>query len=151
MFCYLLMGMLYDFVLKSTDTNECIGNSSICGKHSSCINTIGSYYCQCQHGFIHSSKKANFTEGQCIGKCVWHALFQSALTIVYSMFFFFSDIRLGKLTIVCLLKLEIWDYLMKLSYSCLTRWYYLYGCTGVVPWRYFIYWCFTFYIFEEAS
>lgn len=142
--------MCFHFVFKSTDVNECLENRWPCGSHSRCINTFGSYYCQCQHGFIHSSKYVNFTQGQCIGKCVWHKFLQSALTIVYSMVFF-SDIRLGKLTIVCLLKLEIWNYLMKLSYSCLTRWYYLYCCTGVVPWRYFIYWRFPCYIFEEAS
>ncbi|CAI5679646.1 unnamed protein product [Oreochromis niloticus] len=51
---------------RCQDTNECIVNSSICGEHSRCINTIGSYYCQCQHGFIHNSRKVNFTEGQCI-------------------------------------------------------------------------------------
>uniref|UniRef100_A0A3Q4M514 Uncharacterized protein n=1 Tax=Neolamprologus brichardi TaxID=32507 RepID=A0A3Q4M514_NEOBR len=87
------MGMLYDFVLKSTDTNECIGNSSICGKNSSCINTIGSYYCQCHRGFIDSSTKVNFTQGQCIGKCVCDIHFTCLLSPLFTVCFQISGLE----------------------------------------------------------
>lgn len=66
------MVMCFHFVFKSTDINECSEYPLPCGNHSSCINTNGSYYCECQRGFIHSSKMVKFTQGQgqCIGKCV---------------------------------------------------------------------------------
>lgn len=82
-FYYLLMVMCFHFVFKYTDINECSENPPVCGNHSRCINTNGSYNCQCQHGFIQSSTKV----AQCIGKCVWHAFLKSALIIVYSVFF----------------------------------------------------------------
>ncbi|XP_030595316.1 adhesion G protein-coupled receptor E1 [Archocentrus centrarchus] len=41
------------------DTNEC--NDEICGKYSNCINTFGSYFCECKPGFTNIS----FTDGQC--------------------------------------------------------------------------------------
>lgn len=69
-FYYLLMGGPCDFALKSTDIDECEKKVERCGNYSTCFNTIGSYTCQCQPGFIHSSKQVNFTEGQCQGESV---------------------------------------------------------------------------------
>ncbi|XP_051982774.1 adhesion G protein-coupled receptor E2-like isoform X1 [Xyrauchen texanus] len=47
------------------DEDECVDN--ICGNHSECINTNGSYYCNCKEGF-RSTNTPNFTQstGQCI-------------------------------------------------------------------------------------
>nr|XP_025044746.1 adhesion G protein-coupled receptor E2-like [Pelodiscus sinensis] len=43
--------------LNCTDIDECSQNSSICGLHSSCVNTLGNYSCQCKAG--HSSPGGN--------------------------------------------------------------------------------------------
>lgn len=62
-------GLSYNRTIRScTDINECSEYPLPCGNHSSCINTNGSYYCECQRGFIHSSKMVKFTEGQ--GQCI---------------------------------------------------------------------------------
>ena len=37
--------------LTSTDTNECITGSHSCASNADCVNTIGSYDCECEHGF----------------------------------------------------------------------------------------------------
>uniref|UniRef100_A0A671EZM7 Adhesion G protein-coupled receptor E1 n=1 Tax=Rhinolophus ferrumequinum TaxID=59479 RepID=A0A671EZM7_RHIFE len=34
-----------------TDIDECL-NSGVCPEHSECVNSLGSYSCQCQNGFI---------------------------------------------------------------------------------------------------
>ncbi|XP_029943399.1 CD97 antigen isoform X1 [Salarias fasciatus] len=58
---------------KCVDTNECEENPSLCGNHSRCFNTYGSYYCQCITGFINERGGFNFTasDGQCqdINEC----------------------------------------------------------------------------------
>ncbi|KPP66637.1 CD97 antigen precursor-like [Scleropages formosus] len=53
---------------KCIDVDECIQPSEVCGKNAQCINTNGSYYCQCDSGFESTSHTANFTltEGSCI-------------------------------------------------------------------------------------
>ncbi|XP_072104420.1 adhesion G protein-coupled receptor E3-like isoform X3 [Mobula birostris] len=43
------------------DYNECYTSPMICGKHASCYNTKGSFYCLCQTGFIQPSGERNFT------------------------------------------------------------------------------------------
>ncbi|XP_028300718.1 CD97 antigen isoform X2 [Gouania willdenowi] len=47
------------------DINECLEN--LCGNHSNCFNTNGSYYCQCKQGFKNYRGNFNFTQlnGQC--------------------------------------------------------------------------------------
>ncbi|KAM3623828.1 uncharacterized protein V6R79_016022 [Siganus canaliculatus] len=50
----------------SEDEDECLDAEERCGVHSNCTNTIGSYYCQCLPGYIHSQRKLNFTSGQCL-------------------------------------------------------------------------------------
>lgn len=50
------------------DVNEC--NNDICVENSDCINTIGSFYCQCQHGHVMSNN------GECT-KIIGYCLFDS--------------------------------------------------------------------------
>ncbi|XP_069570704.1 adhesion G protein-coupled receptor E5 [Brachyistius frenatus] len=49
------------------DINECENMANGCGNHTICFNTNGSYYCQCQKGFINTNGQSNFTvvEGEC--------------------------------------------------------------------------------------
>lgn len=46
------------------DLNECMAKQGVC-KNGRCENTVGSYRCKCDQGFI-----ANPTQTECIGKCV---------------------------------------------------------------------------------
>lgn len=55
--CVLLL-----FYLSSSDTNEC-SNENLCDVNQRCINTPGSYHCECDIGY------ANTSEG-CVGTCV---------------------------------------------------------------------------------
>ena len=50
----------------SPDVNECnsTNNLMLCGDFADCVNTPGSYVCECQPGYIR-----NGTEGVCIGMC----------------------------------------------------------------------------------
>ncbi|KAI5623644.1 adhesion G protein-coupled receptor E1-like, partial [Silurus asotus] len=52
------------------DENEC--EDSPCGNHSLCINTNGSYYCQCEKGFKSQTVNFTATTGQCkdINECI---------------------------------------------------------------------------------
>ncbi|KAM9769281.1 adhesion G protein-coupled receptor E5 isoform 2-T2 [Menidia menidia] len=51
-----------------TDADECEDPVNVCGKHAECINTAGSFFCKCLHGFVHSKGMENFTvvDGQCV-------------------------------------------------------------------------------------
>ncbi|XP_051993609.1 adhesion G protein-coupled receptor E5-like isoform X2 [Xyrauchen texanus] len=51
-----------------TDENECEVTPNICGSHSKCINTNGSYHCNCNEGFQTTASTPNFTatDGQCV-------------------------------------------------------------------------------------
>ncbi|XP_041838104.1 adhesion G protein-coupled receptor E5 isoform X2 [Melanotaenia boesemani] len=53
---------------RCQDYDECEEKPSICGNNSNCINTNGSYYCQCLSGYKGNHGKTNFTavEGPCI-------------------------------------------------------------------------------------
>ncbi|KAM4584399.1 adhesion G protein-coupled receptor E5 isoform 2-T2 [Odontesthes bonariensis] len=56
------------------DVNECENPSVVCGDHTKCFNTWGSFTCQCLHGYRHTQGKPNFTafdNGQCsdINEC----------------------------------------------------------------------------------
>ncbi|KAL4648744.1 adhesion G protein-coupled receptor E1-like [Arapaima gigas] len=50
------------------DVDECVQIPGICSDNAQCINTNGSYYCQCDHGFESTSGTSNFTaiDGVCI-------------------------------------------------------------------------------------
>lgn len=50
-----------------TDMDECKEIPGLCGDHTMCINTDGSYYCQCLPGFQNFKGQSNFTgvDGQC--------------------------------------------------------------------------------------
>lgn len=49
-------------LLPATDLNECRAKPGIC-KNGRCVNTVGSYRCECNDGFEPSS-----TATECIGK-----------------------------------------------------------------------------------
>lgn len=65
-----------------SDDNECAEDEENpeyigpCGENTVCFNTIGSFYCQCQEGFISSTNTKNFSANSsatCQGKlsCVF--------------------------------------------------------------------------------
>ncbi|CAI5675717.1 unnamed protein product [Oreochromis niloticus] len=49
-----------------TDINECEEDVQRCGENTICMNTNGSYNCQCKGGFRSPTRKVNFTVGGCI-------------------------------------------------------------------------------------
>ncbi|KAG2470712.1 AGRE1 protein, partial [Polypterus senegalus] len=51
----------------NSDFDEC-STTDFCSDHALCVNTYGSYYCQCQAGFRNNNKKVTFTftESHCI-------------------------------------------------------------------------------------
>ncbi|XP_048846739.1 adhesion G protein-coupled receptor E5-like [Brienomyrus brachyistius] len=53
------------------DFDECEDSMDICGKNTTCFNTVGSYYCQCVSGFTSKTKNFTATTGQCedINEC----------------------------------------------------------------------------------
>ncbi|XP_053532097.1 adhesion G protein-coupled receptor E5 isoform X1 [Ictalurus punctatus] len=83
-FAFLLLGLLLVVfpaepscdigyqVLQGTcvDENECEYENT-CGEHSVCLNTNGSYYCQCTKGFTSGTTNFTATTGQCrdINEC----------------------------------------------------------------------------------
>lgn len=58
--------------LSLTDKNECqIGANKICGQHTACHNTYGSFYCTCLAGYSPSNNMAIFIPNdgtRCQGK-----------------------------------------------------------------------------------
>uniref|UniRef100_UPI003AAE53EA adhesion G protein-coupled receptor E5-like n=1 Tax=Centroberyx gerrardi TaxID=166262 RepID=UPI003AAE53EA len=56
------------------DEDECEEHQIRCGNNTRCINTLGSFYCQCRDGFSNSRGPENFTaiNGQCqdINECM---------------------------------------------------------------------------------
>ena len=53
------------------DMNECRNGDHDCGDNTSCINTEGSYKCQCYTGYkreVHTNKAINGDRLDCIGK-----------------------------------------------------------------------------------
>uniref|UniRef100_A0A3Q2DKH2 Adhesion G protein-coupled receptor E5 n=1 Tax=Cyprinodon variegatus TaxID=28743 RepID=A0A3Q2DKH2_CYPVA len=50
------------------DIDECKDYPGLCGNNSRCLNTNGSYHCNCLPGFVNSKRKLNFSasEGQCL-------------------------------------------------------------------------------------
>ncbi|XP_053693296.1 cartilage oligomeric matrix protein [Sabethes cyaneus] len=52
---------------KCSDINECADGSARCGKNSMCVNTEGSYECQCNRGFVRNSTYGCFpVDGMCL-------------------------------------------------------------------------------------
>ena len=39
-----------------TDTDECAEDSHICDENATCINTIGTFKCECNNGYIGDGK-----------------------------------------------------------------------------------------------
>ncbi|KAM9494358.1 adhesion G protein-coupled receptor E5 isoform 2-T2 [Clarias gariepinus] len=54
--------------VKCNDINECEKNETICGSNATCNNTIGSYYCTCNRGFVASHLQGKFNASQDV-KC----------------------------------------------------------------------------------
>ncbi|XP_073697722.1 adhesion G protein-coupled receptor E5 isoform X2 [Garra rufa] len=54
------------------DTNECAPALSVCGDHSNCFNTDGSYHCTCKEGFQSAPPIFTATTGDCrdINECL---------------------------------------------------------------------------------
>lgn len=46
------------------DINECFDGIHVCHKYARCINTIGSYVCECADGFVGNGKR-------CTGRPPW--------------------------------------------------------------------------------
>lgn len=61
------------FVLVLPDKDECqIGANRICGQHTTCHNTYGSYFCRCLSGYRPSNNMDNFIPNDgthCQGEC----------------------------------------------------------------------------------
>ena len=53
-------------VMFTTDDNECMRRPSVCPNFTTCRDTIGSYACECNQGFIMND--GNETQDLCIGK-----------------------------------------------------------------------------------
>ncbi|XP_068583927.1 adhesion G protein-coupled receptor E2-like [Cebidichthys violaceus] len=65
------LGFTYSESGGCIDYNEC-DDKPPCGKHTKCLNTNGSFYCQCLKGFTEAKGEVNFTlGGQCqdINEC----------------------------------------------------------------------------------
>ncbi|KAK2818319.1 hypothetical protein Q7C36_022252 [Tachysurus vachellii] len=65
-------GCIYGYQMlkgQCIDEDECEDNP--CGNHSICFNTNGSYYCDCETGFMSKTKNFTATTGQCqdINEC----------------------------------------------------------------------------------
>lgn len=58
-----------DFLCLHLDDDECAVDEDypdevgLCGENAICFNTIGSFYCQCDDGFISSTRAVNFSAG----------------------------------------------------------------------------------------
>ena len=52
--CHFL-GVSYLFL----DVNECFEGSHNCHRNARCINTVGSFYCECSNGFVGNGRKCN--------------------------------------------------------------------------------------------
>lgn len=50
--------------LYKTDVNECTGGSYSCPANTHCVNTVGSYTCECNAGYFKNG-------GSCQGKHFW--------------------------------------------------------------------------------
>uniref|UniRef100_A0A673FTC5 Si:ch211-241f5.3 n=1 Tax=Sinocyclocheilus rhinocerous TaxID=307959 RepID=A0A673FTC5_9TELE len=57
--------VIQTFSVIVIEDNECVPQPSICGENARCINTVGSYYCQCHEGFTTLSTH-NFTQADSI-------------------------------------------------------------------------------------
>ena len=58
--CVLIVVLVMTTLYLFLDINECL-NTTICPVHSVCLNTDGSYLCNCEVGYIKN-------DSQCIGK-----------------------------------------------------------------------------------
>lgn len=68
-----VFSLLYAFLFKPTDEDECSDTPDICGENANCTNTNGSFYCQCLPGFRNIRGLVNFTGGNglCLGEYLY--------------------------------------------------------------------------------
>ncbi|MGH0171832.1 UNVERIFIED_CONTAM: hypothetical protein FKN15_065497 [Acipenser sinensis] len=61
MVCNCMYGFLGNGRTQCHDKDECqIGATNICGEHTACYNTYGSFYCTCLHGYSPSNRMDAF-------------------------------------------------------------------------------------------
>lgn len=78
---------LHDFpYLCVPDLNECVVKPGIC-KNGRCENTVGSYRCKCDQGFL-----ANPTQTECIGKEVVSDHIFFILSLIYTFLVSYGNI-----------------------------------------------------------
>ena len=65
------------------DRDECGLRNHNCDTHSECINTIGSYVCQCKAGYIHPPG----LQHTCIGIYCYIYVFIEDLLLLYTQFY----------------------------------------------------------------
>lgn len=65
--CSCLCNDVSFLIVSLTDTDECVMDPGVCGNHTQCFNTPGSYYCNCNKGFQATSPNFTQTTGQCLG------------------------------------------------------------------------------------
>ena len=61
----------YPRIFLSLDKNECLENENLC-EHGSCVNTVGSYMCNCASGF-----QSEETKTKCIGMSKFIIVFEA--------------------------------------------------------------------------
>ena len=75
--------LMTQYVCTGTE-DECEQNVGICGNHSMCINTLGSFCCKCMPGYKELTNRPEFTyDGQCLGTFLFTLLQDVFLRILW--------------------------------------------------------------------
>ena len=69
-----------------SDMDECINSSNVCDENAACINTIGSYWCDCIFGFTGDGSNCSGIDGVLTSKCnysfTYHTLHDVGRTFI---------------------------------------------------------------------